>query len=368
MSSYRLIKEGNTYLFVPPQSGIDGKGPGRKEREGFYNPAMEESRDISVIVAQTLVREMQDKEIRVLDGLSSVGARGLRIANEVKGKLHVVLNDLNEKALHLAEKSIERNNLSNVSIRCDDLNATLSREGFHYIDIDPFGTPVPYIGMAVRRVLPKGILAVTATDTATLCGVYRKTCIRRYNAIPLRTWYMHEVGLRILLGYIIREGARFDRALYPLLSYSRRYYMRVYLRVERGARKADEVMKDIGMLRAYDFNFRRRMVGPLWKGELHDARFLASLREEARKRDFRNKRILIKLLDRCAEEVGMPPFFYDLNILSSHFNRSPPKLNKLMGFLRKEGYRVSRTHFRDTSFKCDAPLDKVLEAFDVLTI
>jgi len=367
MAELKLMREGNTEFFVPADLRLENRGPGKKLRYGFYNPAMEESRDISVAVVQVLVNEF-DREIDVLDGLASIGARGLRIANEVEGNFNVVLNDWSKEAIEIAKKSIEHNNLPNIKTRCEDLNVLLCKERFHYIDIDPFGSPVPYINIAVRSVLPDGILAVTATDTATLCGVYRKTCIRRYSSKPLRTWSMHEIGLRILLGYIIREGARFDKALYPIFSYSKNYYMRAYFKAKKGAKKADELVKNVDTLKTYDFDLREKEVGPLWIGNLHDKGFLVSLRDVIRKKSFRKKRDIEKLVDRCLDEIDMPPLFYDINALASYFKRSPPKIFRMMKVLEKEGYRVSRTHFRDTSFKTDAPLDEVIKVFNDLTI
>ena len=367
MAELKLVKEGVTEFFVPSDVKTKDRGPGKKAGVGFYNPAMEESRDLSVLVAQVLVNEIR-RDVTILDGLSAVGARGIRIANEVDGAFNVTLNDWNEKAIEIAKMSIEHNRLSNVKTVCENLNVLLCKEKYHYIDIDPFGSPVPYISMAVRSVLPGGILAITATDTATLCGVYKKTCIRRYSSVPLRTWSMHEIGLRILIGYVVREGGRFDRALYPILSYSRDHYMRVFFRVKRGARRADEVVSKIGTTKAYTFDLREKEVGPLWLGDLHDRDFLVSLRRGAREKILGKAKDIDKLLSRCLDEVDMPPLFYDIDALASYFKRSPPKISRMMRLLEEEGYKVSRTHFRDTSFKTDAPLDEVVRVFNDLTI
>lgn len=367
MRGLKIVKEGKTDFFIPSCIELKGKGPGKKDKFSFYNPAMEENRDISVIVVQALVDSF-NRNIEVLDGLASVGARGLRIAREVNGDFRVVLNDWNKEAVDIAKKSIEYNNLSNVETSCEDVNVLLCRKRFHYIDVDPFGSPVPYISVAVRALFPDGILAVTATDTATLCGVYPKTCLRRYGALSLRTWCMHEIGLRILLGYIIREGASFDMALYPLLSYSRNYYMRVYLRAKRGAKRVDDLLKKVDKTKIHDFRFKEREIGPLWLGDLHDGEFLVNLNKILDKKDLGCKKGVKELLERCGDEVGMPPFFYDVDALSSYFKRSPPKISRLMNVLEDKGYRTSRTHFRSTAFKTDAPFDEVLKAFSDLTI
>ena len=38
---------------------------------------------------------------------------------------------------------------------------------FDYIDIDPFGSPNPFLAAAIGRITRNGIVAVTATDTAS---------------------------------------------------------------------------------------------------------------------------------------------------------------------------------------------------------
>lgn len=41
---------------------------------------------------------------------------------------------------------------------------------YHAIDLDPYGTPVQFLDSAVQAVSEGGLLAVTATDMAVLCG------------------------------------------------------------------------------------------------------------------------------------------------------------------------------------------------------
>ncbi|RLF50795.1 MAG: tRNA (guanine(10)-N(2))-dimethyltransferase, partial [Thermoplasmata archaeon] len=97
MTEIKLVREGKTEFFVPSSLELKKEGPGKKGKFGFYNPAMAESRDISVAVVRAMLNE-STKELKVLDGLSSVGARGLRIANESDGEFKVILNDWNERA------------------------------------------------------------------------------------------------------------------------------------------------------------------------------------------------------------------------------------------------------------------------------
>ena len=120
-----------------------------------------------------------------------------------------------------------------VALNCD-LNSLLSESRFDYIDIDPFGSPIKFIDSAMRSISHNGLIACTATDTATLCGVYPKVCLRRYGAQPFHSNIMKEIGLRILLGVICREAGKYEKGIQPILSYTTDHYFRVYVRVENG--------------------------------------------------------------------------------------------------------------------------------------
>ena len=140
---------------------------------------MEQNRDLSVLVNQWLVNK-NEKTMHILDGLAASGIRGIRFANELEGDfdVNVTINDWSEDAYALIKKNLERCGLKNVVASNRNLNTLLSEERFHYIDVDPFGSPVYFIDSAIRGIYNNGIIACTATDTATLCGVYPKVCLR----------------------------------------------------------------------------------------------------------------------------------------------------------------------------------------------
>ncbi len=92
----------------------------------------------------------------------------------------------------------------------------LHEQKFHIVDIDPFGTPSPFLDAASASVW--NMLSVTATDTAPLCGAHMKAGIRKYAAVPLNTEYHSEMGgLRVLLGACARELAKHEKGMLPLL-------------------------------------------------------------------------------------------------------------------------------------------------------
>ena len=101
------IIEGSTKLLVPKGSMTEKVPP---KKPAFFNPRASLSRDLSIIACSAFWKDYKFPKI-FFDGLSGLGARGLRIANEVKKVEKVIMNDVNTDALELALKSARLNNL-----------------------------------------------------------------------------------------------------------------------------------------------------------------------------------------------------------------------------------------------------------------
>ena len=100
-----------------PKGALEQKVPPREI--AFFNPRAKLSRDFSIIVYATFLKNFEGKRL-FLDGLSGLGARGLRVANEIPNT-DVFVNDLNPSALELSKKSAELNKLRNYQISKDDV-------------------------------------------------------------------------------------------------------------------------------------------------------------------------------------------------------------------------------------------------------
>ncbi len=345
------IKEGKARILVPKTEWK--KGPNSAKVPVFYNPTMEMNRDVSV----ALLKAVRRKEMKVLDGLAASGIRGIRFALEI-GEMEITLNDRNKKALKLMEKNADLNRVD-VKITGKNLNTLLSDSSFDYIDIDPFGSPAEFLDCASRAIRNGGILAITATDTAALCGVYPKVCYRRYMAWPEHNWCMHEIGLRILIGSAVRIGGRNDISLKPLLAYSTDHYFRAYLMAEKGARKADAVLENVGMLEFDDISWKNGGdIGPMWLGALFDEMVLSRMKTED---FFGSKRRMEKFMDIWKEEWKMPPCYHELSYLSSFLHISQPPIRHVIERLKSMGFEATRTHCSPTGIKTDASAEEVLE-------
>ena len=119
---------------------------------------------------------------------------------------------------------------------------------FDVIDIDPFGTPSPFVDSAAYNLKRDSLLCLTATDTSCLSGTYKEPCIRKYNAKPYKSEYYHENGIRILIGFAALTLAKYQKHIEVKLSHSSEHYMRVYLKVIKGSKATDESLKNIGYI------------------------------------------------------------------------------------------------------------------------
>jgi len=98
--SLQEIVEGDTKLLVPKKSMTDKVPP---KEPAFFNPKAKLNRDFSILAYAAFLKKFQGPKI-FLEGLSGIGARGLRVANELKID-NLIINDLNPSALKMAEYS-----------------------------------------------------------------------------------------------------------------------------------------------------------------------------------------------------------------------------------------------------------------------
>jgi tRNA (guanine26-N2/guanine27-N2)-dimethyltransferase len=336
-----IAREGLVEIEVPRISGE--KGPA-KSGGVFYNRAMVFNRDITIALLLS-----QNFRGTCLDGMGASGVRGLRIAREVG--CPVVINDWSAEAVEWIKKNARRNALE-VEITRRNVNALLHERKFDYVDIDPYGSPAPYLPAAVAGVRAGGILGITATDTAVLFGTYARKCLRRYFARNHRGPYSREMGVRILLASVVREAARLDTGIRPLLSFSHDHYVRVFVRLERGAAKADECVESIK-----EMEWEGKTYGPLWTGDLHDVEVVHRLNPP----DYMESAETIReLRDIWANENIFG--FYDTVSIAAAMGVDIPPIRHVISSLRDAGYRAHRTHFCPTGIKTDAPREAVLRA------
>ena len=180
--------------------------------------------------------------LRVLEGLSASGLRSVRFALEIPGLKEVIANDLSSAAVEFIRQNVALNkvgglvtpsqNDASLVMYAEKLNNMSKR--YHTVDLDPYGSPTQFLDAAVQSVADQGILCVTCTDMAVLCGNCPETCHAKYGSTSLRTKYCHEAAVRIVLRSIDSHANRYQRYIEPLLSLSIDFYTRVFVRVRSG--------------------------------------------------------------------------------------------------------------------------------------
>jgi tRNA (guanine26-N2/guanine27-N2)-dimethyltransferase len=288
---------------------------------------MKLNRDLTILLLK------QFPPLNLCDPLAGSGIRAIRFAKELK-YISIVANDMDKKAFNLIKKNMKHNKV-NFKVCNEDANLLLLKsKGFDYIDLDVFGSPNPFLDAAIRRLSRKGILAVTATDTACLSGSSPKACIRKYWAKPIRNENMHELGLRILIRKVQLIGAQYDRAFIPIFSYSKDHYMRVFFRNVKGKHHIDNLLEMHGSLEA----------GPLWLGLLWDHKLVEAMDKQA---DIK----LLKIFkdESAVETVG----YYDIHKFAKKHKIGIPRKEILLKAIQKIGFKVSETHFSPEGIRSD---------------
>ena len=190
MSDFVKTVEGKTMLVVPYSSLTAKVLP---KVPAFFNPAAKFNRDLSILAYNAFAHSSEKKTFA--DSFTGIGARALRVAVEVPEIEQVYCNDINSVAIESAKESAKLNCVTDKCYFSIDevckflLNGDKEGTRFSIVDLDPFGTPAKHVDCMLRAVLDGGLVSITATDTAVLCGVYPKVCLRRYYGRPLNNSY-----------------------------------------------------------------------------------------------------------------------------------------------------------------------------------
>lgn len=388
--------EGKTRLLVPAVSLI-GKVPPKVP--AFFNPAAKLNRDISIVAYRAFMQDLKKSKKTLADSFSGIGARALRVAVEAPEIEETHMNDINPIAIDLSKKAAELNSVTekcNFSINevCKFLTARPTKENgaerFGIVDLDPFGSPSQYIDCVLRAVLDRGLISITATDTAVLCGVYRDVCFRKYYGRPINNHYANETALRLMTSLIALTASRLDLAIHPLFAHANLHYLRVYIEVSISSSQANKVYDNIGYLR-HCFRCGNRNVimeydksevcelcgngfslgGKLWISRLFDKNFIKKMTSYYDNDELKNTTsnssdtntsndIIKKILAICLNEIDDIPHYFRADEISSKLKKSPRPLQNVIEKLSTAGYRASKTSLNTSAFKTDARIDQIL--------
>ena len=328
------FREGRA-IFKANLSGKD-RGPG-KAKGVFYNPAMRLSRDLHVAFAKQF-----DFRGIMLDGLAASGIRGIRL--NLEAGVNVEFCDSSRMATETIAENLKINGIKS-EIYNERVEELLQDRKYDWIDIDPFGTPAPYLEAALKGLNDGGILGIAATDTAVLCGAKPSICKKRYGAVSMRRVAAKEVGVRILLSRIHNIASEMGKGIEPLLSYSEGHHLRVFVRL--GERK-DVTLKWITRDMKIVDREEKDAGGPLWVKKIIKTDLIPESQEG----------ILGRLLETLREEASGPPGLHDINDIAkaAGIGQTPQRI-KIVESIRKLGSFASSSVFSPLGIKTDAPED-----------
>ena len=361
------VSEGQVTVTVPEQPDA-GKGS-----EVFFNPVQELNRDLTVATLRAY-RDRTDAE-SYLDATAASGIRGVRAAAD---GWETTLCDVDDEAVALCEQNLERNGLAG-SVRHENANVLMHSAAFDVVDLDPFGTPIPFADAAIQGT--KRLLCVTATDTAPLCGAHFESGVRSYGAVPRNTEYHAEMGLRVLLSAMVRTAARYDIAARPILSHATSHYVRAYLEFDHGAKVANDCINELGYVhhcqqclwRTHDRGLiadtpeacpncgeHLQTAGPIWLARTCEPAFAGGVADYITE-DMGTGGTVKELLATLAAELDTPTH-YDQHRLCKRWGRGAEAMDTFIEKLEASGHEASRTHYGGTTFKTDADVVEIREA------
>ncbi|MED5231697.1 MAG: hypothetical protein VYB30_04945 [Candidatus Thermoplasmatota archaeon] len=419
-------REGKTLTRVTGLPDSNSKGPSSKSSSCvFHNPAMAGSRTRSVLLMAHAIEAgmLGNSEVRALDGLSASGLRARRWLNELPeesgSRLIATVGDMDQTALDwaMATEADFPTKYGELLPLLGDLRTSVLSQGWHWIDIDPFGSPVPFLDTAIQALARRGVLEVSATDTAALSGSSKNPLMRRYGARGRLDKLKHDSGLRILMATVARAAARHDRSIEPLLSIWDSHHLRVSVRVRRVMKGANEVEESLGwrifsptkeeviasisagLLPSKDADELpircflplshpvaredSRVSGPMWIGPMGDSETMASMTEERvlqmcsstyqegdvagwSEKDFEaERRRVVRAIRHIAEEAtsisGHHLIAVD-ELASWQEKGSPPSPSRMVELLQEKGHCAAVSHYAEPSFRTDAPWADIVGA------
>lgn len=356
-----------------------------KTKEGvFYNPKMTFSRSISSLAVGSI-----DEKLDLIDGFCASGIRGLRYATENENINSISFVDCDETALKLCktnskklkiEKSFHQNSFSKLTF---DLRG-------NFVELDPFGTPSPFIFDAIRMVSHQktAYISATATDVAVLCGSNIDAAMKNYHSKTLNNEFTHENGLRILVNRIANVASEFNFGIAPLLSFSDQHYLKTIIKLTRSAYDAVSSLRNCGFVNFCPkclnrfsspfpvlscLNCQNSKVdysGPLWLGELSKPVFVEKMLKLNKKRKYSNSAQIDEFLTLIKNEQFAPPYHFGVHEICKFLKlKSVPKFDSIVQKLNQYSTKDTKnphctpTHFGPNKLKTNLSSKELLDFF-----
>ena len=337
-----------------------------KELKVFYNPVMKLNRDLSLLV----IKNFFDNPIHFCDPMGASGVRELRFQKTIPEMFEsLTIGDISKTAIKIMKKNFKYNKLKtkNIIFLNQEANNTILKRFYHYIEVDPFGSPVPFLDSALQRIKHESILSVTATDTAALCGTYPKTTLRKYNILVQKTLWYEELGLRNLIAYCQIQAAKYNIYLEPLISYSSDHYYKIFFKTNDSKNESLKAIKDLKYIKidsktqqvSIEEYQNKDSLGKTYVKDLNNKEFIQKILNNIEL--VKDNKKVKKLLENLKEELEIVGS-YNIHKLQKEFEiKQEKKFKFILEELKKNNYNVCRPHNNRFSIKTNAKPEEIVK-------
>ena len=164
------------------------------------------------------------------------------------------------------------------------------------------------------------------------------------------------------------------------MSHSTEHYMRLYIKIEKGSKKSDESLKNIGYISHCKNCLHRQTsyglassveetcpvcgeklihAGPLWLGEIQNREFIQKMIDEIKNKHVNSEKEALKLLNSCLNEANAPATFFDVHSICKSLKISAPKLDLIFEEMKNNGFSAIKTHYNPLGIKTDATIKDI---------
>jgi tRNA (guanine26-N2/guanine27-N2)-dimethyltransferase len=345
--------------------------------QAFYNPRNKFVRDLGILAAA--IYKQDYGSLKVLDTLAGCGVRSLRYYLESNAD-YLWVNDGNHHLNSTIQQNLslaiapEHFQLTHQDAHRVFFHCYQERDYYDLVDVDCFGSAVPYLNTMLWATKIGGLMYLTCTDGRTLTGHPPEKTVQAYNAIARSHPAIQEQALRLLIGATQQQAATKGLGIEPIFSLFTGQTYRVMLRL---VSKPQLTANNYGFL-AYchtcgdyqTYSWRKlnkvgctckepaiTVSGAMWLGKLHDPQQLKRFQNLAQEWNWQP---IVKLLQLMEGEINFPPYFYTLGEIGNRGKLDLPKRSHLIQTLQDRGYQAAPTHISPQGIKTNAQMGEIM--------
>ncbi|EGR29576.1 TRM1 tRNA methyltransferase 1, putative [Ichthyophthirius multifiliis] len=358
--------------------------------------------------------------INILDALSASGLRTIRFLKELKNINKIYANDISDASHKLMMENFILNelDLSKIEMTQKDAIQLLYEHRFrlnkgdlsaklHVIDLDPYGTAVPFLDCALQAACFDTLLCVTSTDSRILCGQDTQKCYYLYGSSRAKMQAFQENAIRILLYTLNNTANKYSKHIVPLICYLSEFYVRCFILVKNGKQECGKSILKTGNIfncdncgNFYTQPFGKSLKneklerfaptnlnipsnkcdqcgnnftinGPVWIDKLNDEDFVNKtiqfLNQQQCQLKLQTKEKINGMLHAITLEqqiqLDQIPYGFSIEHISKYLKTTIPSKKKIYSAYMSLGYNIEQSYLNPIIFKTNASSEIV---FDIM--